>query len=143
MSDQILDYWEGQDNDVHLVIAQYFDQESEAHLAVARLREAGIQAALNHSLIASTLPLGSGSIRLYVLEQDLAAACRILAVMEQKMEFESERFFQDADEDDIRFLSDLRQNKRKPAFYWVILAIVLLIFLFLRTLYSFSQYMAV
>ncbi len=143
MSDQILDYWEGQDDDAHLVVAHYFQQESEAHLAVVRLRDAGIQSTLHNSLINSVLPLENVSIRLFVLEEDLPAACRILAEMQKNKEMESERFFQDADEDDIRFLSDLHRKQRKPAFYWIILAIVLLIFLFLRILYSFSQYMAV
>lgn len=143
MTDRILDYLSEFDKDAHLVTAHYFDLESEARVAFARLREAGIPSAIHHSLIAQTLPLGTGTIRLYVLEKDLSDACRLLAEMEHNKALNPHRFYADPDEDDIRFLSELKQVKQRSRFFWVTLGIMLMIFVILRMLYSYSLFMTV
>ena len=143
MTDHILDYFGTFDEDAQLFIAHYFDSESEARVALARLREVGIRSAIHHSLVANTLPLGAGTIRLYVLEKDLTEACRLIAEMEQNKSLNPDRLFHDPDEDDIRVLSDLQREKHRSRFFWATLGIMLLIFVILRVMYSYSLFMTV
>lgn len=143
MDDHILDYWGPIDQDAHLVVADFFDFESEARLAAARLREEGIASVVTHSLIATTLPLGNGAIRLQVLEKDLSAACRVLAEMDRQRGVEPAQLYQDPDEEDISFLRDLYAGQRKSTFFWLLAVLFLIVFLFLRLLYGSSDLMPI
>lgn len=143
MDDHILDYWEPINQDVHLVVADFFDFESEARLAAARLREEGIAAIITHSIIATTLPLGNGAIRLQVLEEDLSSACRILAEMNQNRQVETAKLYHDPDEEDISFLRDLDASKRRSTFFWLLATVFLIVFLFLRLWYGVNNFMTI
>ena len=143
MNDRILDYWEPYDQDAHLVVADFFDFESEARLAAARLREEGISCIITHSIIATTLPLGNGAIRLQVLEKDLPGACRILAEMDRNRGVEAAKLYTDPDEEDITFLRDLYAGQRKSSFYWLLAILFLIVFLFLRILYGANHFMPI
>lgn len=143
MHENILDYWEEFDEGAHLALAQNFDFESEARLAQAKLRNAGIRSAITHSLIAGTIPLGLGAIRLYVLEDDLSEACRLLAEMERKKREDPAHFYPDADEEDIQFLQNLSGKTHKKRFSWLIVGLLIIIFLILRLIYFNSPIMTI
>ena len=125
------------------MVAGFFDFESEARLAVARLREEDILSTITHSIIATTLPLGSGAIRLQVLEKDLPAACRILAEMNRNRQVEVANLYHDPDEEDISFLRELDASQRKSTFFWMLAALFLIVFLILRLAYGVNHFMTI
>ncbi|MCB0561661.1 MAG: DUF2007 domain-containing protein [Lewinellaceae bacterium] len=140
MDQQILDYFEGFEENTRIVPLKYFFFESEAHLYAARLKEAGIPCFISNANIMTVLPLGGGGgIGLHIREADLPEASRIAARLDyQKNHDNPDASFHDASHDDIEYQRALNappmQVGASPAWYWLVVGIILLVILraFLR-----------
>ena len=94
MDQQILDYFEGFEENTRIVPLKYFFFESEAHLYAARLKEAGIPCFISNANIMTVLPLGGGGgIGLHIREADLPEASRIAARLDYQKNHDTPELF--------------------------------------------------
>jgi len=128
IEDDILDFEGAYDQNSRLVIIQAYGTDSEARIAAARLREAGISCTISHSLVNAMLPLIGESIRLYVKEDDVQRASYIVAKLNRTEE--SVVSYHDADHDDIEYLKAVHTtpgvNKYALWLFWILAALLVL-----------------
>lgn len=134
MEDKILDYFGAFDHNTRIVVAKYFQFESEAYLYAARLKEANIPCFISNSNMGTALPLGSGTISLHIRERDLQAASRIVKQLDARQVAEdSDYSFHDADLAEIRYQEKLHRKQNKPD--WVIFSLLIIILLIIVRAY--------
>ena len=128
MKDDILDHFDGYDEDIRIIPVKYFDQESEARIFGARLNQEGIPNYISNSNTTTALALGVGNIGLHIREQDLEAVLQIFKEIElEQKDYDAQITYHDASLEDIAYEKALNQPNIR--FNWALALILILVVL--------------
>lgn len=141
MVDEVLDYFDDSeehfDANTRVVAIKYFYFEPEAHLYVARLKEANIKSFISNANTSTALPFGEGGIGLHVKESDAEEALQIVNQLDHYNSREPvDQSFHDADKEDIAYEKALKEQQARqfrPATIIILFLALLILLVFLRS----------
>lgn len=104
-------------------LLETYHHQTEALLALARLRGAGIRCMLRHDTIHGILPVSALAVQLWVHPEDLEAAAALLAREAEEDELPED--YREIGSEEIRFLQRQARRRRYRFWLWLLLAVLI------------------